>query len=594
MEVNKVSMAILQDLTGQKFGKWEVLYRAENIGREVMWHCRCSCGVERDVNAKSLRKGTSTSCGCEKQNNTNIVGKKFGYLLVLSQERNVCHCLCEKCGNEINYTVRELISGKHKSCGCLVYKNENLEGQRFGRLLAITKTIINGETGYICKCDCGNEKFYSAYKLRNGLAKSCGLCYSFKGEDITGQKFGHWTVESFSHKTTDGRYYWNCVCDCAEHTYKQVEVKLLKKGLSKSCGCTKQVSHKYLEGQKVGKWTFISPVDSLRWECECECGNRQIVYYSNILRGLSKSCGCDDISHSGSADENEIRDYVISLDSNLKLECHNRQLLEGKEVDIYIPELKLGIEYNGSLYHATINGLYADKDKYYHRNKFILAKEKGVKLLTIFDVDWQSKKEKLKQLIKDLIIPCKKIYGRNCEVRQVSKEIALEFFTTYHLHNAAKRFLEFNYGLYYNDELLAVMSFSNIRFSKNRENGYELYRYCVKPTYKVLGGAKKLFKYFTKNHSFRNIVCYSYNDYFDGSIYNHLGFKFDGYTTLSYFWYLGGKEVSRYKCQPKYLKEAYLELYNEAVGSKEDYIMKRLGARKVYRCGNTRWLYERG
>lgn len=585
-------MPVLADLTGQRFGDWLVLYRAENRGHSTMWHCRCSlCGTERDVYTTALKSGASTSCGCKQQNTTNVVGQTFGHLRVLSQEKNKCHCICEKCGTEVDYKVRDLIKGKHKSCGCLVHKDENLVGQKFGHLLVLEQYGHKQE--YICKCDCGNEKICSAYKLRSGLAKSCGKCYNFKGEDLTGQKFGHWTVESFSHKTDDGRYYWNCVCDCAEHTRRKVQVKLLKRGVSKSCGCTQKVSHKHFEGQKIGKWTFIKPIDSLRWECECECGNRQIVYYSNIIRGLSKSCGCDDISHKGSTEENEIRDYILELNPNLQLEYHNREILDGREIDIYIPEYNLGIEYNGSVYHATINGLYGNKDKNYHKDKFILAKEKGVRLLTIFDVDWQGKQEKIKQLIKDLIIPCKKIYGRDCEIHWVSKEDALEFFNTYHLQDANKSFMKFNYGLYYNNELLSVMSFSNLRFGVPKLGYYELYRYCVKSGYTILGGAEKLFKHFIKSVDYENIICYSYNDYFDGSIYKRLGFNFDGYTTLSYYWYLGGKEFPRGSCQPKKLKELYPELYEKAEGSKEDYIMAKLGARKVYRCGNTKWIYSK-
>ena len=59
----------LIDLTNEVFGKLTVLYRAENriepSGRsKTYWKCKCECGVEKEVEASSLRSGTSKSCGC--------------------------------------------------------------------------------------------------------------------------------------------------------------------------------------------------------------------------------------------------------------------------------------------------------------------------------------------------------------------------------------------------------------------------------------------------------------------------------------------------------------------------------------------------
>ena len=49
---------------------------------------------------------------------------------------------------------------------------------------------------------------------------------------------------------------------------------------------------------------------------------------------------------------------------------------------MYIKELKVGIEYNGSAFHASIGGAFKNLDKYYHRNKFLMAKNKE-KVLSI-------------------------------------------------------------------------------------------------------------------------------------------------------------------------------------------------------------------
>jgi len=54
----------LEDLTGQRFGRWTVLERAENKGKRTAWLCKCDCGTVKAVHATSLKNGDSTSCGC--------------------------------------------------------------------------------------------------------------------------------------------------------------------------------------------------------------------------------------------------------------------------------------------------------------------------------------------------------------------------------------------------------------------------------------------------------------------------------------------------------------------------------------------------
>ena len=100
------------------------------------------------------------------------------------------------------------------------------------------------------------------------------------------------------------------------------------------------------------------------------------------MRGELKSCGCISVAKEGSSKELEIKDFILSLNKDIKIE-KTRDILDGKEIDIYLPEYKFGIEFNGSKFHATQNSIFEAKDRLYHRDKFILAKEKGVHLINI-------------------------------------------------------------------------------------------------------------------------------------------------------------------------------------------------------------------
>jgi hypothetical protein len=117
-------MSRLRDLTGLKFGSWEVLRRGPNgrsgKGVQTRWLCKCVCGTEKLVWRSSLIARQSTSCGCSRV--TDLTGKRYGYLLVLRRGPDTPAgifrwvCLCENCGKETLTTGCGEITAR--SCGC--------------------------------------------------------------------------------------------------------------------------------------------------------------------------------------------------------------------------------------------------------------------------------------------------------------------------------------------------------------------------------------------------------------------------------------------------------------------------------------------
>lgn len=108
---------------------------------------------------------------------------------------------------------------------------------------------------------------------------------------------------------------------------------------------------------------------------------------------------------------------------------------------MYLPEYNLGIEFNGSMFHATVNSVYDSVDKLYHFNKVKLAKEKGVHLINIFDVDWESNKERIKMYLKSLLTNNKVIYARKCALVYIDYETYKDFCDKYHLQGASRKWL---------------------------------------------------------------------------------------------------------------------------------------------------------
>lgn len=472
----------------------------------------------------------------------------------------------------------------------------DLTGQTFNYLTVVTKSEekIRNKPAWICKClRCGNTHITTTYLLKSGKVKSCGCLREDNWRtsqdkiiaqaeqnhkfDLLGKRFDRLVVTKYL-----GDDKWECKCDCG-NVVSRARSTLLYGHNVRSCKICGSVFSRH-PGQIVNNLQFLEYNVKLRkWLCKCLlCGN---TFYPNDP-SRTISCGCRNIYKDGSELEQKIRQFI-----NKNCEVHRRDLLGSmQEIDIFYPELNLGIEVNGSNFHASLNAMYEDKPKLYHQNKFLLAKKRGIHLINIFDVDWLSNQNKIKMYLSSLIKPSTKIYARNCVVKQIDKGLATDFCDQYHLQGST-RLSSINYGLYHGEELVSVMCFGKLRMQKQKQDYYELHRYCVKDGISVVGGAGKLLKAFERDFVPKNILSYSDNDYFLGDVYEKLGFQCMGQVTPRYYWCHGEKVLQREQCQLKKLKMEYPELYAESseASSREDFIMSHLGFCKVYRSGNTRW-----
>lgn len=118
-------------------------------------------------------------------------------------------------------------------------------------------------------------------------------------EDLTGQRFGYWTVIEMGERSKTGRIRWKCKCDCGNVC--DVKPNMLKSGRSKSCGCGisgKRNATEDLTGKRFGRLTVLKQDKSrlkahnIYWICKCDCGNEKSVSTGNLRGGNVKSCGC--------------------------------------------------------------------------------------------------------------------------------------------------------------------------------------------------------------------------------------------------------------------------------------------------------------
>ena len=293
---------------------------------------------------------------------------------------------------------------------------------------------------------------------------------------------------------------------------------------------------------------------------------------------------------SQSSPELEIKDIINSMYNGKCIE-NSRSIIPPLELDLYYPEKNIAIEFNGNYWHDENH-----KPKDYHFNKFKLCKDKNVRLVSIYESDWYNKRDNIINLLKNIFIESKSIYARNCTISKLDYKTKSDFINEYHFYGDSNQGT-ISYGLYYNDELVSVMSFGKLRGQNklhNNKDHYELVRFVTKDSMRIIGGASKLFKKFISEYHPVYIICYSDNDFFTGETYNKLGFKLKSLgESIDYQWVKGTKALSRYECMTNKLLEKYPKYRNiNIIGSIEDYIMHDLGYSKLYRCGNSIWEYK--
>lgn len=170
-------MSKAHDLTGKRFGRLVAIQKEKPINGRGMWLCKCDCGNEKIIASANLIHCRTQSCGCINKKE-DISGKKYGELTVISFDgyyklnpKWKCEC---SCGAIVSLFENGLKTGKTVNCGDKG-KHSKYKGMRFGRLTVQDKTtIIDGKMKYLCKCDCGNEKYVSIGNLTSGNTKSCG------------------------------------------------------------------------------------------------------------------------------------------------------------------------------------------------------------------------------------------------------------------------------------------------------------------------------------------------------------------------------------------------------------------------------------
>jgi Mn-dependent DtxR family transcriptional regulator len=288
----------------------------------------------------------------------------------------------------------------------------------------------------------------------------------------------------------------------------------------------------------------------------------------------------------------KVHDYVLSsekekelydiLSENFEVERNNRTVLSGMELDIYIPEKNLAVEYNGSYWHSELQG----KGRTYHINKTIECNKQGIHLVHVWDYLYESKKELVISRLKSKLGTNSRLYARKCDIAELSYSNTKAFLNRHHIQGSCASSV--NIGLYHQMELVAVMTFGKSRYDKNIQ--WELIRYCSKQGINVVGGASKLFKYFTKTYNPASLISYSDKSWNTGGLYSAIGFEYSHSTAPAYYYTRDYVTFENRVAYQKHKLKDKLDVFDPKLTEWEN--MKLNGYDRIWDCGTDVYYFK--
>lgn len=305
-------------------------------------------------------------------------------------------------------------------------------------------------------------------------------------------------------------------------------------------------------------------------EFKCDCGelhNFKILadnFYKRLESNNPLCTVCYPISDSRSIKEEELSKFIQSVYNGEIIKSYRDKF----EIDIYLPQMNLGFEFNGLRWHSSE---YREND--YHLEKTKYFSERGIRIFHIWEDDFDHKRDIVHSQIKNILGKTEsKIFARKCQV--VEMESVNDFLELNHIQGKVRSIVKL--GLYHNSELVSVMTFDKFEGRKKMPEGeWNLNRFCSKLNTNVIGGASKLLKYFMVKYNPKRIISYADIDWSSGDLYISLRFNKISESKPDYKYIVGSKRVhkSNFKKSMTGISESKLDIP------------------KVYDCGKMKFEY---
>lgn len=332
----------------------------------------------------------------------------------------------------------------------------------------------------------------------------------------------------------------------------------------------KKITPSHLKKHNITMYEFVKKYPNIKI-----CSTEQLEQLKNIQSLSNLSVNKNRFISKG---EKDITEFLVN--NNIVCE-NNRQILNGREIDILIPNQMIGIEYDGCKRHTE---WFGGKDRYYHLDKTETCIKNGYNLIHIFEDEWILKRDivisKLSHLLK-IENHKEKIDGRKTIVKEITKYDARFFLDNNHIQGYASSSIYL--GAFYGEKLIGVMSF---KILKNNE--WDLSRFSTDINFICRGVGGKLFSYFIKKYSPNKIISFADRRWTINqgeNVYNKLGFKLVKILKPDYRYYNASVDKYQRFHKMSFSKNKLHKKYNLPLTMTETEMVKSLGFDRIWDCG---------
>jgi len=519
--------------------------------------------------------------------------------------------ICKVCGKECkNFNgLASHINQNHADYNVQKYYDEFLlkeESEKFCNFCKKQLKFKRLSIGYAKYCSslCSNKSEQTKNKYKNTMMNKYGVDNSFKSEEVKSKiketnlkkygsdvyivsedcltkknntllnKYGvdHYSKTDIFKMKASNKCYWKS---------NESRMKLLKIFEEKKLKTIMDRLDESLSIVSVSQDKIVLFCNNCKNEVEMSIQMLHRRYKNNEV-----ICNdCNKYRKPISSFEFELFDFIKKQYQGIIL-TNEKNIIDSLELDIYLPELKLAFEFNGLYWHCEIH-----KDKNYHLNKTEECEKQEIHLVHIYEDDWIYKQDIVKSRILNLLGKSKKIYARKCSLEEVSYKDSKEFLEKNHIQGNC--ISKIRLGLYYENELVSLMTFGKLRKclgQQSKEGLYELLRFCNKINTSVVGGANKLFKYFINNYTFSSIISYADRSWTMNNgktLYDNLGFKLHCITQPNYYYVNKGIRENRFKYRKNVLVEQGFD-----VNKSEHQIMLERNIYRIYDSGSIKYEFK--
>jgi hypothetical protein len=530
------------------------------------------------------------------QKGREINGDKFDYSGVIYKDSHTPTQLkCNVCGHKFKQSYNGHIRQKQgcpKCAGMLVTLESFIESARkvHGERYDYSKTTyFNSKVKTTVTCRVHGDFTLKPNSHLGGTG--CAQCYNDR-RPMSNEEYIRKATEAHNGKYSYGKTEYTrstekVIVTCPEHGDWEVQAQQhMGRGTGCPCcgGVAPHTNETFINAARdahgntytYGKVKYTNHYGYVTITCK-KHGDFEQGAGSHLAGRGCPTCG----SVGPSKAQMQVTDF---LSQHIELISEHRLPDSLKRFDIFVPERNLAIEYNGLYWHSSRTQKKVNSDF----EKLKAAEELGIRVLTIFEDEWQYSRRAVENTLLSAIGKLPKIHARKCEVLPIDRDKANTFYNIYHLQGSCQPHMSF--GLFHNQELVASMSFSILRSDRNNmdKRHWELVRYAA--TASVVGGASKLLKAFVKTDTADNLTSYSDIRAFSGNMYEKLGFTMTRQSPPDYM-YATTKLGCKREHKSKYQKKNLVKLFPgcDVENKTEKQICEENGLYQIFDCGKRRW-----